>query len=234
MNLLLFKALNQNNIKNDFVLMLEEMILKGELIPGDRLPAEREFAEHYGVSRPTIHDCIVILENRGLVTLRPRHGVIINNYRSQATLEVLLSLLESKDHELGPGLHKDLEHFRIHMEKDIVSLICKRGPEAAADLDELERINEQLTKTTDPVQLAELDFQFHLQLALSGGNSLYPLLTNTLKPAHTKYLESFYNRATIPGKVIKFHRELIALLKNGKIEASIEKITQIDSYAAYQ
>lgn len=234
MDLTLFKALNPANLKDDFVLMLEEMILKGELIPGDRLPAEREFAEHYGVSRPSIHDCIVILENRGLVTLRPRHGVVVNNYRKEATLEVLLSLLEGNGHELGPGLHRELEHFRIHMEKDIVNLICKRGTQASEDIDEMDRINEQMTETADAHQLAELDFQFHLELALAGGNSLYPLLNNTLKPAHTKYLMRFYEGQGIQEKVVLFHRELIAALRACDKEASIDKIIKIDSYDSYK
>ncbi|MDC7228095.1 MAG: FCD domain-containing protein [Spirochaetales bacterium] len=234
MDLSLFKPIENQAFKEDFVLLLEEMILTDLLQPGDRLPAERELAEHYGVSRPSIHDCILILENRGLLTLRPRHGIIINDYRREATLEVLLSLLRGSGHEPGPELHTELEHFRIHMEKDIIRLICSRGSNASMDIDQLERINDEMAAAEEASRLAELDFQFHLQLAIAGGNSIYPLLSNTLKPAHTKYLTRFYETQDIRDIAVNFHRELISALRDGDQTAALQKIRELDSYSAYK
>lgn len=233
MDLSLFKPLNTVNIKDEFVLHLEELILTEKLLPGDKLPPERELASHYGVSRPLIHEGILTLENRGLVTLRPRHGVIVNNYRKQATLDMLLSLLQGSEHTIGPALTGDLEHFRIHMDKDMVSLICRRAKDAENELEELRQINLKMAKAKNAAELAELDFQFHLQMALASGNALYSMLYNTLKPAHREILSNFYLNGQTRNQVVRFHKQLISTLQSGDEKTARAQIEEGDSYSGY-
>jgi DNA-binding FadR family transcriptional regulator len=52
-------------------------IAAGELRPGDRLPAEREFAAEYGVSLGTGRHAIRELRARGLVTTLPILGTFV-------------------------------------------------------------------------------------------------------------------------------------------------------------
>ena len=51
-------------------------ILSGELHPGDRLPPERDMAEQMGVSRSSLHQAVLQLEDAGLTENRvpARHG----------------------------------------------------------------------------------------------------------------------------------------------------------------
>ena len=49
-----------------------DAIQRGEFAPGRRIPSERELAEEYQVSRPTIREAMIALEVIGLV--RSRHG----------------------------------------------------------------------------------------------------------------------------------------------------------------
>ncbi|HZS24364.1 MAG TPA: GntR family transcriptional regulator [Gaiellaceae bacterium] len=46
---------------------IERAIAAGELVPGDRLPAERALAERHGVSRMTVRQALQSLESRGLL-----------------------------------------------------------------------------------------------------------------------------------------------------------------------
>ena len=41
---------------------IQELIASGEYRPGSRLPPERELAEQFGMSRPTIREAIIALE----------------------------------------------------------------------------------------------------------------------------------------------------------------------------
>src|ERR1700761_390508 len=49
----------------------------GRYAPGDRLPSERELADDFGVSRPTIRDAMIALEFQGLVEARQGSGVYV-------------------------------------------------------------------------------------------------------------------------------------------------------------
>ena len=56
---------------------IAEQIAKGDLRPGDRLPAEREFGEVYGVSLGTARRAVAILRERGLVVTKPITGTFV-------------------------------------------------------------------------------------------------------------------------------------------------------------
>ncbi len=229
----MFKPLKPTSLKEEFVLHMEELILRGNMKAGEKLPPERELAKEFKVSRPVVHEGLLLLETRGLVTLRPRHGVIVNDYRKKGTLDLLLSLIKEKDHDLGPGLTRDLEHFRIHMEKDIVKLICRRERNNFDELDQLININNKMKSETGEEELAELDFQFHLLLGLACGNALYSLLYNTLKPAHMDLLVQFYQNKDNKMTVFNYHQLLIETLVSKDEEKAICLIEKTDSFNGY-
>ncbi len=56
---------------------LAAAIEDGRYAPGDRLPSERELADDFGVSRPTIRDAMIALEFQGMVEARQGSGVYV-------------------------------------------------------------------------------------------------------------------------------------------------------------
>lgn len=67
------------SLKAACVQRLEELILSGEWQIGMRLPSERDLAAHLNISRPVLHETLVDLAAKGLVTIEPRRGVFIND-----------------------------------------------------------------------------------------------------------------------------------------------------------
>jgi len=53
-------------------------IAGGRYVSGAKLPSEREFADDFGVSRPTIRDAMIALEFQGLVEARQGSGVYVS------------------------------------------------------------------------------------------------------------------------------------------------------------
>lgn len=67
---------------------LTRMIASGKFAPGDRLPAERELATMFNVSRPTVREAIIALEIEGLVEVRIGSGVyVINSHATRDDVE---------------------------------------------------------------------------------------------------------------------------------------------------
>lgn len=58
---------------------LERLIDGGEYPPGGRLPPERELAERFEVSRPTVREAIIALEALGRIDVKTGSGVYVLN-----------------------------------------------------------------------------------------------------------------------------------------------------------
>ena len=58
---------------------LAKSIAEGEYELGQRLPSERELAQAFSVSRPTVREAIIALELDGLVQVRLGSGVYVVN-----------------------------------------------------------------------------------------------------------------------------------------------------------
>jgi DNA-binding FadR family transcriptional regulator len=63
---------------------LQQLIDSGEYPPGGRLPPERELAERFEVSRPTVREAIIALEALDLVEVKTGSGVYVLGSASRA------------------------------------------------------------------------------------------------------------------------------------------------------
>src|SRR5687768_11989893 len=52
---------------------------------GERLPTERELAEHYGVSRPTLREALIALEMLGMIEARHGLGIYVTRLQLPVT-----------------------------------------------------------------------------------------------------------------------------------------------------
>ena len=76
---------------------VRSLIAAGEFPPGSRLPAERELAKRFGVSRPTLREALIALEVEGYVLVRPGSGILVttqkraapDDYSGEGPLEIL-------------------------------------------------------------------------------------------------------------------------------------------------
>lgn len=50
---------------------IEEALSRGDLVPGQRLPSERELVTQFAVSRSTVREALRVLESNGMVRSRP-------------------------------------------------------------------------------------------------------------------------------------------------------------------
>ena len=84
-----FKKINTLSIKDMFLAQIEEMILSGELKPGDKLPTEREIADAMSISKTIVHEGIRELARMGFLDVISRQGVYVADYASTGNLDTL-------------------------------------------------------------------------------------------------------------------------------------------------
>jgi DNA-binding FadR family transcriptional regulator len=207
-----YPRLEKRTLVEDFITRFEEMILIGRLNIGEKLPSERELAIKLGVSRPVVHDGLLDLASKGLITRFSSGGAVVNDYRRQGSLSLLTTLMNFREGNLEPGLFSSTMDFRRLFEVESAGLAAiHRNQE---QLDELMSIVEQEKNVTgeDILLLSTLDFQFHHLVALASGNIFYPLLLNSCRPLYANFASIFY---AIPGNhasAVHFHKDLMAAI----------------------
>lgn len=91
------KKIKQNVLAGQVKREIEEMILNGELSPGDKLESELVLAEQLGVSRVTLREALKVMENDGLIERKNGVGtfVAIPNPFISGRLEIDFSLTDA-------------------------------------------------------------------------------------------------------------------------------------------
>lgn len=65
---------------------LQQMILRGGMKPGDRLPSQRELSQQLRVSRPSLREAMTALETMGLIRIRVGSGAYVAALEDRAPL----------------------------------------------------------------------------------------------------------------------------------------------------
>lgn len=219
------EPLQVNSLKSACVARLEELIISGELKAGERLPAERDLAARLGVSRPVLHEALVDLAAKGLVTIHPRRGVVINDFRKSGSFAILSSLLSYHNGELDPQFVSSLLAMRILVETETARLAAEHA--SAEQLAELRKIIQQ-EKATDQGNIStliELDFEFHLLVSIASENMAYPLILNSFKTVYTHFTSAFFIKSagsSIVADVHNFHEKLVETLESHNADKAAE------------
>lgn len=155
----------------EIVSQLTEMIRKGELKPGDKLPPERDLATAFGVGRPTLRQAFTVLIQAGVLEVRPGSGVYlckpIGDFVGQAVNNPLAMVLMTENKSL-----RDMLELRIGIEGEAAYLAAKRrDPEHVAKLTQaLANLEEAFVNRG--VAIRE-DYQFHHAVAEATGNPVF-------------------------------------------------------------
>lgn len=153
---------------------LERMILDGKLVPGERLPAERELAEHLGVSRVSVRQALRELETRGLIDRRPGRGTIVLAPGARAALPTdALHALATVQTEL----HEIME-LRSIIEPPIARITAERA--TSRDIDMLRQLVDDMEGELSPEQYAHLDRAFHQSIAQYTHNAMLALINEQI------------------------------------------------------
>lgn len=223
----LMEPLRTDSLKEVFVLRFEELILSGQIKIGQKLPSERELALKLGVSRPVVHEGLVELSSRGLVSLRPRLGATVNDYRKEGSLTLLTSLIGYRRGKLEPELLESLLQMRQMLEPAFAQ--CAAENRTEEHLREFHTLLEKEAAAEDanPQITTDLDFEFHLLVAVASGNTVYPLLLNSFRPVYTNLSGQFFKDRPVADAVRRYHRNLVKAIEKGNGRKAKSVMTEI-------
>lgn len=159
---------------------IEDMILRGRLKPGDKLPSEMHLARLMSVGRPTIREALGSLQAAGLLE-RTKGGTFVRTIDHRILKEPLNWLLA-----LQPGSVHELFECRKILEVAAAEWAAERA--TPKDLEALEQCIERMGSTqADRSGFVQANFSFHHRVVAASDNrillALYEGLAHSIQSA---------------------------------------------------
>jgi GntR family transcriptional regulator, transcriptional repressor for pyruvate dehydrogenase complex len=191
---------------------IRDLIGRGELRPGDRLPAERELARQLGISRPSLRAGLRMLVAMGL--LRSRHGSGTYVADGPPTLDSeQLSLLA----ELHGFTYDQMFEARRVLEVQIAGLAAERATaEHLANIaDELANMYAALD---DPQQYLIHDIRFHRAIAAASDNPILATIVEMVSAVMYDQRRETIGRAHDFKESVEMHQRVYRAIRARKPE----------------
>ena len=170
-----YRAVKTSRLYEQIVKQVEESILSGQLKPGDQLPAERDLAQSFGVSRTAVREAVKTLTEKGLVEAFSGRGTFVTNGTSQAIRQSLDLMIRINQQEGSAHLAE----LRLVLEPEIAGLAASRiDGQLLGTMKETVAIMER--NLHDREAYIEADLDFHLALAEAAGNPLILSLLDSI------------------------------------------------------
>jgi GntR family transcriptional repressor for pyruvate dehydrogenase complex len=213
----MYKAIQTSRLYEQIVEQIEESILAGRLKPGDQLPAERELAEQFGVSRTAVREAVKALREKGLVEAYPGRGTFVTNVTSQTVRESLERL--ARIGQVDASVH--LVEVREILEPEIAARAARRANDRHLDAMR-EAVADMDAALTDEEGFIEADLDFHLALAEATENPLIPTLIDSIVGLLREQRARIFRVPGGPERGQFHHKQILAAIERHDPEAARE------------
>jgi GntR family transcriptional repressor for pyruvate dehydrogenase complex len=170
----MYQMVRTARLYEQIVGQIEESISEGRLKPGDQLPAERELAQQFGVSRTAVREAVKTLCEKGLVEAYSGRGTFVTSGK-QSAKHSLPWLVNNGD----PPNARHVTELREILEPEFTALAAARIEEQQLAMmrDAIDVMDRSMQ---DPDAYIEADLDFHLALAEAAGNPLILSLLDSI------------------------------------------------------
>lgn len=161
-------------ITDEAIEKIKQMIVSGELRPGDRLPREVELAAALGLSRSSLREAVRALSLVRILDVRQGDGTYVTSLEPRVLLEGLSFIVD---------LHHDstvLEFFEVRRILEPAATAMAAGRIGSDEVAELAVLLGQVTDRSPVEELVANDLEFHRRIAEASGNSVLVSLLNSL------------------------------------------------------
>lgn len=207
------RPIKTRKIYEEIVEQIRDLVIRGELKPGDKLPSERDLVERLKVSRASIREALSALEMMGLLEVRSGEGTFIQKVGAESIIAPLAWMLS-----IEQGTALELIEVRKILEGQAARLAAERAePE---DLQELEQALADMQQEIITPELGgeKADLRFHYAITRATKNTLLiqlmdmisDLMQRMLKTSRDKLYEGKYSADIL----LKEHAQIYEAIKS--------------------
>jgi GntR family transcriptional repressor for pyruvate dehydrogenase complex len=186
---------------------IKDLLGRGELRAGSRLPPERELADMLHISRPSLRTALKALSVMGVIRAKPGAGTYIAQSLPEVFTEPMhfMTLINNTSVE-------ELFEARLIIEAGLAELAADRATESdiAALTEELEGMK---TNTADPEEFLKHDVRFHQAMARAADNKLMSGVMDTVAQLLFHIRRQNVAQASDLDDAIEWHERLLAAMQ---------------------
>lgn len=199
-------ANGKGNVTGSLIAVFKRLISEGSLLPGHRLPAERDLAEMFGVSRSSLRQALKVLETIGVISQRVGDGTYLNTAAASMLGEPMefLILLEGISFQ-------DLMEARLIVEPELAARAAARA--TAEDLAELQQALAAMEEGRhDHARFIACDLRFHQAIYRAAGNRLCSLMFTVVHHSLEKLMQ-LTSQLVTPQHTLQLHKRIYAAIR---------------------
>ncbi|MDD2899118.1 MAG: FadR/GntR family transcriptional regulator [Desulfuromonadaceae bacterium] len=206
-----FQPIKPKKVSTQIAEQIRSSILSGEFAPGDKLPPERELAEMFGVSRPSVREALNVLASSGLVMSYQGGGTVVLSLVETSSANSLSELIRvQQDRAL------DVIEVRKCMESWTVWYAAQRA--LPDDVRRMEEIIEGMKQNLVVKQPSEdLDANLHIVIARATHNIVWLHLMQSLFDAMKEFQQSVWRAVYLTQEdhqlLFEHHNSIVQAIK---------------------
>lgn len=187
---------------------IKQMIVSGELSPGDRLPREADLAERLGLSRSSLREAVRALSLIHVLDVRQGDGTYVTSLSPDLLLDAMAFVVDF--HRDDTVLHF-LEVRRVIEPAAAAMAAVRMSDDAIAKLDE---IMAPLGPDTGVEELVASDLEFHRLIAEGSGNPVLCSLVESLSgPTHRARVWRGLTQEAAVARTLAEHRAIVDAIR---------------------
>lgn len=212
----MYKVVRPSRLYEQIVQQIETSIREGKLKPGEQLPAERDLAQQFGVSRTAVREAVKALNEKGLVEAYSGRGTFVTSGKSPSMRHSLESFIRS-----GGADWAHVAELRELLEAEMTARAVTRiEDQQLAMMREAVAVMER--SMDDPESYIEADLDFHLALAEAAGNPLVLALLDEIVGLLREQRIGIFNVSGGPQRGQVHHKEILAAIERRDAAAARE------------
>lgn len=202
-------------VTDEAILKIKDMIVSGQLRPGERLPPEKELGEKLGLSRSSLREAVKALEVIRVLDVRQGDGTYVTSLEPDLLLEAMSFVVD---------LHDDgsvLEIFAVRriLEAAAAGIAARHISDEQAQA--LIAMIETVSGNTSVEDLIQHDIMFHHAIAVAAGN---PYLTSLIDGLSSDTVRARVWRGLTDenavSKTLAEHHSILDAIVNGDVSLS--------------
>jgi GntR family transcriptional repressor for pyruvate dehydrogenase complex len=214
------EPIDRSGITELVIRRIKELLTSGELRAGSRLPPERQLAEMFNISRPSLRTALRALSVMGIIRAKPGTGTFIADSLPEVLNEPMHFMMLIHQTSL-----EELFEVRRTIEAALAECAAQRASDADIALLAIE-VQAMRRAIGDPEEFLKHDIAFHKTIARASGNRVMSVVMDTVALLLYETRRQTVGRSTDFREAVGWHQRIYDAIRRRETRRAKDLMTR--------